>query len=195
MSRYITNEYASRTSATTALLMVNDAVWDCAVAGVGAYSITRIAVSAARPDLFIMQSVSTASMQTMLAFTLDGIFQKNAQYLSPMLATGFCGGLSLAVGTQMAKIILTDDAKFTCISALAFFAMTKGITKICFNRSIYPSLAPLVKLPSALLQAATKTKKYIATTSFIQSATNRVSSLWTRMISPSPTKDTHEKMV
>lgn len=197
MSGYISNKYNEN---TTALTLLSDAVCDCAVGALGAYVITRHALTVGRPDLFIMQAAGTALHQSMLSYTLDGIFKKHAQFLSPMLATAFCGGLALTAGTQLAKITLSDDVRFNALSALGMLIITKGLTRRAFNTGIYPSLKPLVQIPAsgieALFNAAVGTKNYVVNSRIVQGAANKVSWLWHRWSqNPCGVEDLREKIV
>ena len=125
--------------------ILNDSVCDAAVSGSWAYLVSQHGSN--DPVRFIGVSVITGFVQPLLSFSLDDIFKKKANFLSPILSTAFGYGLSLGTQYALNRISLSDDARFYAITSVAYLALIKGVTRKTFNTSIYPSLASLVTVP------------------------------------------------
>lgn len=170
--------------------IVNESIWDGAVAGVGAYALLR-GSTLQEPALLVFHSVAVASFQPMLTYIgFDGIFKKRAQFLSPILSTAFCNGLNFYALTHVAKLALSDDAKFNAASAIAIFAMFKGLTRHVFRSSIYPSLAPVAQLGAAAVsipvEGVTSLFSSVVSSQTLRTAATKVSWLWKRNCEPMP---------
>ncbi len=147
MTIYVNTNYKSKYNFLDLHMMLNEAVWDTAVAGCWAYFVSQH--GSKDPGRFLLSTMSAGFMQPLLTYGgFDGIFKKKVKFLSPMLSTTFCYGISLYSQYALNRITLSDNARFIAIASIAHIAMVKGLTRKVFERSPYPSLAPLVTVPA-----------------------------------------------
>lgn len=148
--------------------LLNDAVFDAAIAGVWAYNVGQYSKT---PLRLFQASVATGFMQPLLTFAGKGVFSKRAEGLSAVFSTAFCYGACLAVEHSIKSLTFTGDGRFYALGTVASLAVLKGATFAVTDKSPYPSLVSVVKAPIAAIKGIGSLFSSVMNSQFVQSRT------------------------